>query len=120
VLPKKNRLNKKKDLQKVFRKGKGIKESLLTFKWIYNNSGISRFAFVISKKVSKKAVLRNKIRRRLREKVRLMLPYFKEGIDGVIIANSGIEKQKKEKLIDNLNKILFRAKLIKKNKKNGC
>ena len=115
VLPKENRLNKKKDFQKVFKKGKGIKENLLTFKWTPNNLKVSRFSFIVSKKISKKAVLRNKIKRRLREKVKTELPRFKKGIDGVIIVNPEAAKKKSQEMIGSLNKIFSRAKIIQKN-----
>lgn len=114
MLPVKNRLNKNKDFQKVFQKGKGIKENLLTFKWAPNNLKVSRFGFIVSRKVSKKAVLRNKIKRRLREKIRRELPWLKKGIDGVIIVNPAAAKEKSQEIIKSLNRIFFRVKLIKK------
>lgn len=119
MLPAKNRLNKKKDFQKVFKEGKGIKENSLTFKWASNNSKVSRFGFIISRKVSKKAVLRNKIKRKLREKVRAELSRLKKGIDGVIIVHPGAAKEKSQETTESLNKIFFRAKLIKKNERGS-
>lgn len=119
MLPKENRLNQKKDFQRVFQKGKGLRENLLTFKWISNNLKVSRFGFVISKKISKKAVVRNKIKRRLREKVRIKLSHLRKGIDGVIIVQPGAAKEKNQEIAKNLNKILLRAKLIRKNGRNN-
>ena len=46
----------------------------------------TRFAFVVSTKVSKKAVERNLLRRRLREIVRKDLSRLKSGLDILIIA----------------------------------
>ncbi|MBU4210063.1 ribonuclease P protein component [Patescibacteria group bacterium] len=43
------------------------------------SEGESRFGFVISKKISKKAVVRNKIRRLLAESVRVNLKNIKKG-----------------------------------------
>jgi len=118
LLPLKNRLKKKKDFQKVFQRGKGIKEKFLTLRWSINNLKISRFGIVISQKVSKKAVLRNKLRRILKEKIKLNLPHLKEGIDVIIIVNPGAAKEKKEKIVENLSKIFLRSKLIKNEKTN--
>ena len=115
VLPKENRLVKEKDFQEIFKKGKGVKEGPLTFKWLHNNLKVIRFAFVVSRKVSKKAVVRNSIKRALREKTRLMLPLFKKGIEGVIIANPGAEKERKEKLKKDLIKIFEKIKAIENN-----
>lgn len=115
MLPRENRLNQKKDFQRVFQKGKGLRENLLTFKWAPNNLKVSRFGFIVSKKISKKAIVRNQIKRRLREKVRIELPRLKKGIDGVIIVRPGVAKEKNQEISKNLNKIFLRAKLIRKN-----
>lgn len=66
MLPEINRLKKKKDIEKVFEEGQVFKEGFLIFKIAKNNSGKIRFGFIVSQKVSKRAVLRNKIKRRLR------------------------------------------------------
>ncbi len=118
MLPSENRL-KKKDFQKVFKKGKGIKENFLTFKWAVNNLKVSRFGFVVSRKVSKKATLRNKIKRKLREKVRAELPRLKVGIDGAVIVNPGAAKAESQTIAESLKKIFSRARLIKKNGKDN-
>lgn len=117
MLPKGNRLARRKDFQRVFQEGKGIKENSLTLKWINNNLKVSRFAFIISQKVSKKAVLRNKIRRQLREKTRLALPQIKKGLDVIIIVSPGAEKKEKGELVENLNKLFLKAKLTKKDER---
>jgi ribonuclease P protein component len=114
VLPKENRLTKRKDFQRVFQRGKGIKENSLALKWVRNNLKVSRFAFIVSQKVSKKAVLRNKLRRKLREKARLDLPKLQKGLDAIIIVSPGAEKKGGKELAENLNKLLLKAQLIRK------
>lgn len=74
-----NRLKKKKDFEYVFKKGKGFKEDFLFVKLVKNNLKITRFGFVVGYKVSKKAVLRNKVKRRLRETVKAELPKIRKG-----------------------------------------
>jgi len=91
MLPKKNCLKKEKDFAKVFKEGQNFKEDFLYLKIKKNNLKSSRFGFIVSKKVSKKATSRNKIKRRLREIVRIKLPFIKKGIDGVIIVAAGLE-----------------------------
>lgn len=120
MLPKKNRLKRKKDFQRVFQKGRGIKEGVLVFKWLPNSLKENRFGIIVSQKVSKKAVSRNKIRRRLQAHLRLKLSKFKKNLDGVIIVQPGAKEEKKETILDSLNKIFQRAKLIKENGKNNC
>lgn len=70
ALNKKNRLKKKLDFEDVFKKGKAVNGSFLFIKYKKNRLGVSRFGFVVSAKVAKKAVERNKIRRILSEAVR--------------------------------------------------
>ncbi len=67
ALNKKNRLKKKRDLESVFKKGKAVKGSFLSIKYKKTEIGIPRFGFIVSTKVSKKAVERNRIKRILSE-----------------------------------------------------
>ena len=115
MLSQKNRLVKEKDFQKIFKKGKGVKEGPLTFKWLLNNRKVIRFAFVVSRKVSKRAVVRNSIKRSLREKTRLMLSSLRGGVEAVVIANPGAEKKKRESLGEDLIKIFKKTKIIRDN-----
>ncbi len=90
MLPKINRLKNKKDFDRVFKEGSGFKNNFLAIKIVKNNIDASRFGFVVSQKVSKKAVIRNKIKRRLREIVKKNLDGFKNGIDVVLVVFSSL------------------------------
>lgn len=94
MLPKPNRLTKKKDFQVVFQNGKSVKSRFLYFKILKNNLKKSRFGFVVSKKVSNKANQRNKIKRRLRSIVLNNLTRVKKPVDVIVIALPGITKEK--------------------------
>ena len=69
------------------------KSGLLIFKVLRNNKEASRVGFVVSKKISTKATIRNKIKRRLRYAVDSYLPSLKMPTDIVIIVLPGIEKK---------------------------
>jgi len=112
MLPKENRLKKNKDFEKVFKEGKGFKEDLLVLKKVKNNLKSSRFGFVVSKTFFKKASLRNKIKRRLRELVRIKLNEIKKGIDVVIIAKPGLETKDFQEIKEIVNKLFKKAKII--------
>jgi len=112
MLPKENRLKKNKDFEKVFKEGKGFKEDLLVLKKVKNNLKNSRFGFVVSKTFFKKATLRNKIKRRLRELVRIKLNEIKKGIDVVIIAKPGLETKDFQEIKEIVNKLFKKAKII--------
>ena len=87
MLPRKNRLYKNKDFEAVFEKGKTFFGKGLVVKVLPQDLPTSRFGFIVSKKTARKAVQRNRIRRRLREIVRReILPFLKKNIDAIIIA----------------------------------
>ena len=84
MLPKINRIKKKKDFEVIFKKAKSFKNNLFILKAIKNNLEVNRFGFVVSLKVSKKATVRNKIRRRMSEAVKT--ENIKPGVDVVLVA----------------------------------
>lgn len=92
MLPPKNRLVKKKDFDVVFKYGKTLKEGFLLFKVLKNNLPQSRFGFVVSKKVSSKAVERNAVKRRLRSMAAKGITEMKEPSDVMVIALPGASK----------------------------
>lgn len=112
MLPKRNRLKKNKDFDDVFKKGRGFKEDFLYLKIKKNNLKSSRFGFMVSKKFSQKATARNKIKRRLRELVKIKLPKIKKGTDGVVVIMPGFKINDFLELEETINKLFKKAKLI--------
>lgn len=93
MLPKINRIKRKNDFDAIFKGGKSAKNGPLILKMHKNALGINRFAFVVSQKVSKKATVRNKIRRRMSEIVKANMLAVKNGTDAVFVALPGMEKK---------------------------
>lgn len=114
MLPKNNRLKKEKDIGKVFKEGKKyiLPSGRLYLKIVKNNLKNSRFGFVVSKKVSKKATIRNKIKRRLREAVKGKLTEVKKGIDGAIVVMPGLEEKGFSELEEKINKLFKKAGIL--------
>lgn len=112
MLPKENRLKKKKDFERVFKKGRGINQGFLFLKFQKNNFEESRFGFLVSQKVSKKAVVRNKIKRRLRGLISLNLSQIKKGNDVVLVTRPGLEKKDFQEIKEMINKIFKKANLF--------
>lgn len=107
MLPLNNRLKKTTDIRRVFKQGRLFKEGFLIFKTARNDLNKSRFGFIVSQKVSKKAVVRNKIKRRLRGAVRKELKKIKTGADSLFIALPGLVKKdfsSTEQLVKNILK----------------
>lgn len=84
MLKKENRLSKKKDFDAVWQKGRSSFDKILGVKILPNKLAFNRFGIMIGLKVSKKAVLRNKIKRRLREIIQAEFLNLKNGFDVVI------------------------------------
>ncbi len=91
MLPKINRLTKKKDFTAVFKTGQSVKNDFLLVKIAKNHLKESRFGFVVSKKVSSKATQRNKVKRRLRKAVADELKKIKSPVDAVIVVLPNIK-----------------------------
>lgn len=86
MLSREHRLNKKQDIERIFKRGRSIYAGSLGLRVAPNNLAASRFTVVVSLKVSKKAVERNRLKRRLREIMRQeIMPRAKSGIDGIVL-----------------------------------
>ncbi len=105
-----NRLKRKKDFEKIFKQGESFKQDFLFLKIKKNNLNISRFAFIVSQKVSKKAVIRNKIKRWLREAVRTNLVRIISGVDCILTASPGIEIKNFKEAEETVSKIFNKIK----------
>ncbi len=66
MLKKQNLIRKQKEFEQVFEKGKYVRDKELVLKVCKNNLESSRIGVVVSSKVSKRAVFRNKLRRQLK------------------------------------------------------
>lgn len=114
ALFKKYRLSKKKDFETIFKKGKKVYGRYMTLFFLKNNLGLNRFGIIISNKVSKKAVERNKIRRRILEALRKNLDLLKNGFDIVIVAKDSIQDRNYQLIKDEILKLLTKQKALHK------
>ena len=80
----------KLDFETILRKGALRKLGPLTLRFIQQHTAPTRFGFVISKKVSKKAVDRNRIRRRLKAVLQKRYDSLTHGFDMVIIVSPNV------------------------------
>lgn len=113
MLPAINRLKGEKAFKEVFERGRWEKLDFLRLKTIGNNLNYSRFGFIVSKKVSKKATVRNKTKRILSEIIKELLPRLKKGLDVALMAESGIEKREFRDISECLKTLFEKAKLFK-------
>jgi len=86
MLEKKNRLTSNDLFKKVFQGGERLDNKLFSISFRKNNLVSPRFAVIVSTKVSKSAVVRNKLKRRIRASLKEFIPVFKEGWDVIVIS----------------------------------
>jgi len=113
MIPKQNRLLKDKDFGRVFKKGHSVAEDFLVIRFTPNEKEYSRFGFIVSLKVSKKAVVRNRVKRWLRDIVHRCLPEIKKGLDVVIIISNGSKLKNFQQVEEKFKKAIKKGKLIK-------
>lgn len=90
MLAHQHRFHGPNSLRFVYRNGKTTHSHICKVKYLPNpRRKDSRFAIVVSKKVHKSAVGRNRIRRRFYESIKHQLPDIKPGMDIVVIIVSG-------------------------------
>lgn len=91
-MARKFRLRRASDFNKVYKYGRSFGAKDLFVKASKSNYDFSRLAVVVSKKVSKKAVVRNKIKRQCSEIIRKDWSKLKPGYNIVVTVKSDISK----------------------------
>ena len=112
MFPKINRIKKKKDFEIIFKNSRSFKNNLFIFKIAKNSLGLNRFGFIVSLKVSKKATVRNKIRRRLSEAIKAQTNKIKTGTDLVVIALPEIGKKEFAEIKEAVGTSLAKSGLV--------
>ena len=111
-------LTKPEQYELVYSKGSSWANGLLVMKALPNGLGLSRCGLSVSKRVGK-AVVRNRVRRRLREILRLTpLPV---GLDIVFIARSPAATADYAGLRESVTGLVSRARLsVRENNEEVC
>ena len=104
-----HRLTTSKQFSQVHREGLSIANRLLVVRVLANGLDHSRFGFLVSKRIGN-AVVRNRVKRRLREVVRLT--QVKPGWDAVFIARRDINQADFQQLKQAAENLLRRTQLV--------
>ena len=107
MIAKANRFHGHNSLSLVYRKGQTFSVPQATLKYVpKKNDKPYRLAVVVSRKVDKKAVVRNRIRRRVYELFRNKQPRFTQNVDIIFTVHSAavatMDSKELDKLIDHL------------------
>lgn len=114
MIPFKNRFHGHNSLTYTYKNGQTIRTKLFTIKFCPNpRKRFSRVAVVVSKKIAKKAVERNFIRRRLYSLIHPKITRFTKIYDLIIIAHSNeISELNFAELDQKITDELLQAKVI--------
>ena len=112
----KNRFHGHGSLRYVYSKGSAVRSPALTIKYVKNDRRKnSRAAVVVSKKVLKSAIGRNRIRRRLYEYIRLSFPNLSNTYDFVFIVTSpDLQTMPHNELTQLIDQLMDKAHLLKR------
>ncbi len=120
ALPKANRLKNRREFQTLFREGNRLKSSHLTLRALRlqtptkTDAGAIRIGISISTKVSKRAVIRNRIKRQIRAAFRSLLPQITPGWNLVVIVQPQAVTSKcdYQQFLQELEQLLVKAEVI--------
>lgn len=112
MLPRENRLPRSRFglVKKEGRLIRSEKFGILVYE--RGDTDLSRIAFVVSKKVNKRAVVRNRTRRLFREAVRSLLGKLGRGVDIVFLVKPASVGVELKKLAPEVEKTFKKAKLL--------
>ncbi len=114
MLPKEHRLSNEHDFGIVKTRGRSFFGKLFSVRiLVHKSKRPARFGFVVSTKVSRRAVDRNKMKRMLREIVRKHLEDFSFGFDCVIFVKKSMIEASLFQVESEMMNIFERAGILK-------
>lgn len=112
MLNSKYRFHSRGGVRYVYQKGKTVRRANMSLVFAENTRGFTRVAVVVSKKVMKTAVGRNRIRRRVYEALRRNFEYLPLGKDYVfVIFSKEVLTMKFDELEKRLGELVAEAKV---------
>jgi ribonuclease P protein component len=104
-------LSRPQDFAAIQEKGTTRSHPLLSARFLRTDLATTRFGISTGRKLGS-AVVRNRVRRRLREVLRVMAPSFQPGWDVLIIARPAIVDANHEALTGALRRLLQRGGVL--------
>ena len=104
------RIRRQRDFQALREQGASRAHPLLVMRAMPNSLALARFGFIVSKRAAPLSVTRNRVRRRLREAVRV-LP-FQNGWDVLLIARQSTADASFDALQDATASLARRLRLL--------
>ncbi|SDY89485.1 ribonuclease P protein component [Proteiniborus ethanoligenes] len=109
----KQKLKSNRDFRKTYDKGRSFANKYLVIFFVKNNLENNRIGIAVTKKIGK-SVVRNKIRRRIREAYRLNSGKVKQGYDIIFLSRANAKEVGYNEIESALLHLLKLAGLLKK------
>lgn len=107
------RLKKGFQFNYIYRKGKSVAGKEMVLMFARNRNGKILIGVSVSKKIGKSTV-RNKVKRRIKESARLLIPQMDKRYNYVIIARTGAVESSYSQISQTLKYLLKKAQLLNK------
>ncbi|BAW96089.1 ribonuclease P protein component [[Synechococcus] sp. NIES-970] len=111
-LPKVHRLKHWRDFKTIYSQGKRFRGNTLAIILLPQATAPTQVGISISRKVSKKAVVRNLIKRRIRHACRTLLPSLEPGWQIIIAVRYGATECEYEHFLQELKRLLIQAEVF--------
>ena len=100
------------EFRRIYRKGRSVVSPYFVVYCLKNRAGASRLGVTVSKKLGH-AVVRNRVRRRIRESYRIHEDRFRQGYDIVVVARVRAAHSRYDKLERALLSMAEKLELLK-------
>ncbi|MBD3328103.1 ribonuclease P protein component [Candidatus Peregrinibacteria bacterium] len=105
MISRKNRL-KRSEVKQVLKKGQKIFSPVFSIKFVENREATNKFAVIVSKKVTPKAIKRNLLRRQIYEILRLNKDLSEKKYNIIIIGSPKILEMTYSEMEQNIKSLL--------------
>ncbi len=112
MLARKNRAPLKKDFSQIRKTGKNYDSPSFGLLVSYRSASEPVCAFIISKKIDKRSVVRHEVKRKLSDAITSFLPRLPKNIELVFLAKQKAVQSTREELKKELESVLGRARLV--------
>ncbi|MCH5278541.1 MAG: ribonuclease P protein component [Christensenellaceae bacterium] len=112
-------LKRNKEFRYAYRVGKAAHSKSMVLIYAKGKPNEVKIGFSVSKKLGN-AVVRNRIKRRLREAITPLIPDFRKGVKLIIVAKAAILEEKMQSIQSSMRYMAKKAGLLTHGDDNAC